>query len=164
MKLRVVPVLLLTLALLVLLIGINMGLPMDQSTRVNQVGRYITYMENLNEKYDDLIVLMSAYQGEYVESNSKELKLFSALFDIKLISVDLRNPSMVVFCFDSTHPESTIELIYCLDDQIKLQSDTWLMQDTDEMRIEHLGVTKTGYIFCKRVRECWFYFESFLPT
>lgn len=119
---------------------------------------------SLDKSYNEVVALIHTHQGEFLNKGNDEFKSFAALFDIELISVDLRDPSDVVFSFRAPHPEVTLQLIYRSDDHLLLQSDISLTEDTNELRIDNLGIRQSGYIFAKRIRQGWFYYEAFLPT
>lgn len=124
-----------------------------------------TQCENsLDKSYDEVLALIHTYQGKFLDKGNDEFISFAALFDIELISVDLRDPSNVFFSFHASQPEVDLQLIYCLDDHLWLQSNISLTAETNELRIDNLGITQLGYIFCKRIRRGWFYYEAFLPT
>ena len=124
-----------------------------------------TLCENsLDKSSDELLALIRTYQGEFLKKGNDGFRSFAALFNNKLISVDLRDPSNVYFSFRSPQPEGDLQLIYCLDDHLWLESSISLTEETNELRIDNLGITQSGYIFCKRIRRGWFYFEAYLPT
>ena len=118
---------------------------------------------SLDKSYNEVVALIHTHQGEFLNKGNDEFKSFAALFD-ELISVDLRGPSDAVFSFRAPHPEVTLQLIYRSDDHLLLQSDISLTEDTNELRIDNLGIRQSGYIFAKRIRQGWFYYEEFLPT
>ena len=118
---------------------------------------------SLDKSYNEVVALIHTHQGEFLNKGNDEFKSFAALFD-ELISVDLRDPSDAVFSFRAPHPEVSLQLIYRSDDHLLLQSDISLTEDTNELRIDNLGITQSGYIFGKRIRQGWFYYEAFLPT
>lgn len=119
---------------------------------------------SLDKSYNEVVALIHTHQGEFLDKGNDEFKSFAALFDIELISVDLRGPSNAVFSFRAPHPEVDLQLIYRSDDHLLLQSDISLTEDTNELRIDNLGIRQSGYIFGKRIRQGWFYYEAFLPT
>lgn len=118
---------------------------------------------SLDKSYNEVVALIHTHQGEFLNKGNDEFKSFAALFDIELISVDLRGPSDAVFSFRAPHPEVTLQLIYRSDDHLLLQSDISLTEDTNELRIDNLGIRQSGYIFAKRIRQGWFYYEAWSP-
>lgn len=149
-------------ALLLFLIGFILIL--SQGNIFGKVDVYTTCKKNLDESHNALITLMKAHQEERIDKEDEAFQLFSTLFDAKLTSVDLRNPEYIVFSFRSTYPETSIEVIYCVDDRLEIRPDTIITEDVDALRLEHLGINEKGYIYCKRIEKCWFYYESYLPT
>ena len=125
---------------------------------------YAMCKNSLDKSYNEVVALIHTHQGEFLNKGNDEFKSFAALFDIELISVDLRDPSEAVFSFRAPHPEASLQLIYRSDDHLLLQSDISLTEDTNELRIDNLGIRQSGYIFGKRIRQGWFYYEAFLPT
>ena len=124
-----------------------------------------TLCENvLDKSHQEVLALIHTYQGEFLKKGDDEFISFASLFGIKLLSVDLRDPSDVVFSFHAFNPEVYLQLRYCLDDQLWLQSDISLTEDADEFRIDNLGMAQLGYFFCKRIRPAWLYCELYLPT
>ena len=100
---------------------------------------------SLDKSYNEVVALIHTHQGEFLNKGNDEFKSFAALFD-ELISVDLRGPSDAVFSFRAPHPEVTLQLIYRSDDHLLLQSDISLTEDTNELRIDNLGIRQSGYL------------------
>ncbi|MCQ2457599.1 MAG: hypothetical protein MJ142_02580 [Clostridia bacterium] len=125
---------------------------------------YAQIEKSLDTKFDELSNLVSTYQGAYFDKNNDEFILFADLFDADLISVDLRGPDNAVFSFCTSQLETGIELIFRADDYLMLLPGVFLEKDMNELRVDGLGINQSGYIFCKRIKQCWFYYEIFIPT
>lgn len=148
--------------LLFLFIGILFCI--DPFTRTENTDMHVLCKKNLEKNHDILLKKIHMYQGECVARGSKAFGSFSALFDGDLAYVDLRNSGKTVFSFSVLSPETSKRLIYCPENRIQIVSNTFLEGDENEVRVENLGINGKGYIWCKRLKTCWFYWESYLPT
>ena len=126
---------------------------------------HVVCQANLNKNEDQMLALIAAHNGQYFgKSDEKEIGLFSSLLGNELAYADLRDPDQISFSFPSHHPEMSRKLIYCADNRIGIGADAVLEESAHELRLENLGATQNGYIWCMRIRNCWFYWESYLPT
>lgn len=148
---------------ILLMLAIGVIFCIGQFIGEKNIALHVLCEENLNENHDALLTLMRSHQGEFIDRDSEGFRSFSAFFDGDLACVDLRDPNGIVFSFSSFHPETAKRLIYCPDNRIQIQADTFLEEAEEELRLEKLGAGD-GYIWCIRLMECWFYWESYLPT
>lgn len=149
---------------ILLLVAIGIGFCIDQFIgKENNTEIHTQCKETLAKNHDALLSLMGSHQGEFVDRDSEAFRAFSAPFAGDLEWVDLRDPKGIVFSFSSFHPETAKRLIYCPDNRIQMRADTFLEEAEEELRLEKLGAGD-GYIWCIRIKECWFYWESYLPT
>ena len=151
-------------ATFLLLLIISAAFFLKQVGIFNKTDVYTACRRTLDKSHDELIVFIRTHQGEYIDKDHEAFKAISSLFEVELTSVDLRSLGSVVFSFHSTLPSTSLQLIYHAEDQFTLQPNTILTEDINELRLEHLGIKKTGYIDCKRIKKHWFYYEAFLPT
>ena len=151
------------IALLLLSIGIGLGISQLRGIKSPEI--HLLCQENLDKNYDKMLSLISLHKGKYISKrDTEEINLFSALLGNKLEFVDLRDPNNISFSFPSYQPEMSRKLVYCVDNRIQIGADNILEESDNDLRLENLGTTQNGYIWCTRIRECWFYWESYLPT
>ena len=131
---------------------------------INGTNVYPLLERNLADHDAEIIKLIQIHQGEYIDSSDKEFKQFSALFDAILVAVDLRSDDGISFSFHSIYPNTDLKLVYCKSNKIVINVSTVLSDNADELRMEHLGINGDGYIYCRRIEPCWFYYESSIPT
>lgn len=128
---------------------------------------YASCVKTLDQSHEDLLGLMQVYRGQRLSHDTQGFGAFSALFDARVSAVDLRNPDSGVSISFATLSDVTKSLIYCTDDRCGMpwtSANTALEQDADELRLEGLGINGKGYIECRRIMPCWFYYEAYLPT
>ncbi|MBE5787533.1 MAG: hypothetical protein E7324_08340 [Clostridiales bacterium] len=118
--------------------------------------------EKLDKNQDALLLLMAEYQGQFVDMESEAFGSFASFFDGGLTCADLRDPTKAFFSFSVLHPETSKRLLYCPDNRPQIMADLFL--EAEEVRLENLGVNQKGYIWCIRLKDGWFYWESYLPT
>jgi len=148
---------------ILLMLAIGVIFCIGQFIGEKNIALHVLCEENLNENHDALLSLMRTHQGQWIDRDSEAFRSFSVFLDGDLSYVDLREPENIVFSFSTLHPENSKRLIYCPDNRIRIQADTFLEKDKEELRLEKLGAGD-GYIWCIRLMECWFYWESYLPT
>ena len=149
-------------ALILLLVGA--ALCAVRQNVVNSTNVYQLLERNLADHDAEIIKLIQIHQGKYIDDSDKEFKQFSAFFDARLVSVDLRNDAEMSFSFYSIYLNANLKLAYCKSNQIVISDSAVLSDNADELRLEHLGISKDGYIYCKRIKQCWFYCEFSIPT
>ena len=131
---------------------------------INGTNVYPLLEKNLADHDAEIIKLIQIHQGKYIDSSDEEFKQFSALFDAILVAVDLRSDDRISFYFHSIYPNTDLKLVYCKSNKIVINASTVLSDNAEELRMEHLGINGEGYIYCKRIKQYWFYYESSIPT
>ncbi len=118
---------------------------------------------------DEAAVLPCSYLKEdikpaYIDSLFKKAK--------DLITIRIIDKETISFCFtwSSPEPEKYCEIIYKSNDEF--DSD-YLIPDTDHWEIAYEenkassyggGANGKGYVQMTRIKPCWFYVETYLPT
>ena len=131
---------------------------------INGTNVYPLLEKNLADRDTEIIKLIQIHQGKYIDSSDEEFKQFSALFDAILVAVDLRSDDRIFFYFYSIYPETDLILAYCKSNKMVIYASTVLSDNAEELRMEHLGINGEGYIYCKRIKQYWFYCELSIPT
>ena len=124
------------------------------------------YKQNTTKTKNELEKKQKEKRAEIYKilSDDEEFKQFSALFDAILVAVDLRSDDSISFYFYSIYPETDLILAYCKSNKMVIYASTVLSDNAEELRMEHLGINGDGYIYCKRIKQYWFYCELYIPT
>ena len=105
----------------------------------------------VNRHESELIALAAQYPNEYRE--------ISSLLGIK--SVDTRLDDVCYgFSWSYWTPEGTKFLYYADDDMIESDGYTF----SDSAFTDGLGANGQGYIKCTKLKQNWYFIESYIPT
>ncbi len=105
----------------------------------------------INRHESELMELAAQYPNEYKEINS--------FHGVK--SVDTRfGHTCYGFSWSYWTPEGSKFLYYAHDDMLELHGYTF----SDSVCIDGMGANGQGYIKCLRLKQNWFFIESYIPT
>ena len=152
--------------LIIILAGIQLIWNINDS-RQTKANRFIKDIQ-AKEIIGEAAILPCFYHKEDAKPTYIDY-LFKKEKDLMSIRIIDKENIQFWFSWSSPEPEKHCEIIYQSNDEFDLN---YLIPDTDHWKIafeenkvsSYGGVGGKGYVHMTRLKPCWFYVETYLPT